>query len=246
MSALHDSLMRHELGHALAGTLSGLRVKRVWAPPPPDFDGPPENPDDLAGCVEFHRGSRWSNAVALLGGLLADGDAPAWPIKPRPYSSDDRELARLVNEEDEVTYLELVRDTQDIIESAEFTRMNMLASELLAHPPHELDGRQLNDIKATVMNTGRQTFPVRIKALPDDEPDDDLAARLAEIQRAKEASNRAAHLPPEHLMSNPQATNGYQFNGNGKALANAREDAYKSLSHVMADLMPVQVASFEC
>jgi hypothetical protein len=192
VNALHDSLIRHELGHAVCGMLAGLKIKRVWAPSPPDFsDGPPENPDDPAGCVEFHaRGSRWSKAVALLGGLLVSDEVPPWPIEPR--TSDERKLAKLVNEEDPLVYGELIRDTQDIIESAEFTRMNRLASELLAHSPHELTGRQLADIKAMTMNTGHQTFPVRIKTLPDDE----LEARLAEIERAKEASNRVAHLPP--------------------------------------------------
>ena len=30
----------------------GVASREVWAPPPPDFDGvPPENPDELAGCV---------------------------------------------------------------------------------------------------------------------------------------------------------------------------------------------------
>jgi hypothetical protein len=163
VNSLHASLIRHELGHALVGTLSGLRVKRVWAPPPPDFDGPPDDPHAPAGQVQFIGRDKTARTLCLLGGLLANGDAPDWPIKPRPYSSDDRELARLVNEEDEVTYLELVRDAKDIIESAEFTRMNMLASELLAHPPHELGGRQLNDIKATVMNHGRKHF---LSALP--------------------------------------------------------------------------------
>jgi hypothetical protein len=257
VNAVHDRLIRHELGHAVCGSLAGCKIKRVWAPPPDFSDGPPENPDDAAGCVEFHRGSRWSNAVALLGGLLADGEVPPWPIEPR--TNDERMLAKLVNEEDPLVYGELVRDTQDIIESAEFTRMTRLASELLAHPPHELDGRQLNDIKAlamkparprhTAVTHGRQTFPTRIKALRDDEADDDLEARLAEIQRAKEASNRVAHLPPEHLMPNPQTrTNGHRSssNGNSKALNNAYEDGYKSLSHVMTDLMPVQVATFDC
>jgi hypothetical protein len=62
----------------------------------------------------------------------------------------------------------------------------------------------------------RKRWLTKIKALPADEPDDELEAALAEIERAKEASNRVAHFPPEHITPNPQTTNGYQFNGNGK------------------------------
>ena len=144
----HRRLIAHELGHALTGMLAGLRVKRVWAPPPePDvFDAPPENPDELAGFVEFHRGGdQRAKALALLAGPLAEGKpAPAWPIEPR--TNDERKLAKLVGEGDELTYLETVRDAEQIVKSDEFTRMNTLASELLAHPPHELDGKQLDHI----------------------------------------------------------------------------------------------------
>ena len=54
----HRRLIEHELGHAITALIAGLRVKRVWAPPPESdfFDGPPENPDDPAGYVDFARG----------------------------------------------------------------------------------------------------------------------------------------------------------------------------------------------
>ena len=143
----HSRLIAHELGHALVGMIAGSRVQRVWAPPPlPDFfDGRPDNPDELAGFVLSRHGDRKARTLALLGGPLAQGEpAPPWPIEPR--TDDERKLAEIVNEQDELCYLQYVRDTQRIIESDEFERMHMFASELLTHPPHRIDERQLKDI----------------------------------------------------------------------------------------------------
>ena len=175
---MHAKLIRHELGHAIVGLISGLRVKRVHTPRPPDV--PPEDLDAPAGFVEFHRGGdRRAKALALLGGPLAGGDpVPSWPIEPR--TDDERKLARLVDDSDEITFLELPRDTRQIVAGSEFTRMHSLASELLAHPPHELTGEQLHHIReATTMgNTKWQAFPTKIAIksggeAPADRPFDD-------------------------------------------------------------------------
>jgi hypothetical protein len=145
----HRRLIAHELGHALTGMLAGLRVECVWAPPPPEFDGvPPENPNEPAGFVLSRGGDRRARALMLLGGPLAEGKpAPSWPIEP--HTDDERQLAKLVAETDELCYLELTRDAEEIITSDEFTTANMLAHELIATPPYKLDERQLNDIMRT-------------------------------------------------------------------------------------------------
>ena len=74
----------------------------------------------------------------MLGGLLAEGK-PAPPGRSGRATDDERQLAEIVNEQDELAYLECVRDTQRILESDEFDRMHAFASELLAHPPHQIN-----------------------------------------------------------------------------------------------------------
>jgi hypothetical protein len=102
-----------------------------------------------------------STALALLAGPLAEGDpAPTWPLQPS--SDDERMLARLVGDGDELSYLELVRDSKQIMATSEFTRMHKLAGELLAHPPHELDGTELSDIRKVVTERKSQAFPTEI------------------------------------------------------------------------------------
>jgi hypothetical protein len=195
MNAMHRRLIKHEAGHAIVGLLSGLRVKRVWAPPP-EFDGPPENPDDPAGYVDFARGGdRRAKAVALLGGPLAEGKpAPSWPIQP--HTDDERKLAKLVGEQDELCYLELVRDADQIVKSDEFGRINMLASELLAHPPHELDGKQLDHIRETTMDTKHKTaFPTRVRVVTDPELAHVREAAYKSILAAFDAADRHAPKP---------------------------------------------------
>lgn len=143
----HRQLVNHELGHALVGLLCGRRVRCIWAPPPEPFAGyVPEDPDEPAGFVDYAPGSdRRAKALSLLGGVLAGGEpAPAWPIKPR--SRDERQLAELLRDTDELTYLETIRDAERLITSDEYDRMYMFASELLAHPPHRINQRQCEDI----------------------------------------------------------------------------------------------------
>lgn len=246
MNGLHRKLIAHEAGHALVGLLSGFDVERVWAPPPPDMTVPPADPDAPAGFVDFKPGGdRRAKALTLLGGLLVDGKSPAWPIVPD--SDDERKLAAIVSETDELTYLECVRDTREVIASSEFDRMNTLVSELLAHPPHELTGEQLKDIKA-VVNAHRQAFPTRVKTYGDENDRDADRDELgvisdAQVERDIEQLQRDTAIRERNIHETDHVIS----NGNRPAKsveavrAEAREWAFKSLLGTT-----VQIASFEC
>jgi hypothetical protein len=172
VNTMHRKLIEHELGHAVVGLLAGLRVKRVWAPPPGDMTAPPANPDAPAGYVDFEPGGdQRARALALLGGPLAEGKpAPSWPIAPR--TDDERKLAKLVGDSDELTFMELVRDAEETVAGGEFTRMHSLACELVAHPPHTLDGKRLDHIReATMPERKYSTFATKITTVGDEHDD---------------------------------------------------------------------------
>jgi hypothetical protein len=198
MNAMHRQLIEHEAGHAIVSLLSGLRVKRVHTPPPPDV--PPDDLDAPAGFVDLEPGGDpRARALVLLGGPLAEGKPPpAWPIAPR--TDDERKLAKLVGETDELTYLEMVRDAEEIVKGDEFTRMHMLASELLAHPPYQLDGKQLDHIRETTMDIKHKTaFPTRVRVLVDPE----VAGVREEAYKSTLATFDAVHLEAETKSLQP-------------------------------------------
>jgi hypothetical protein len=94
---------------------------------------------------------------APFAGPLAEGQPARTPIGPR--TDDERQLAKLIGEGDELSYLELVRHTLEIVADSGFIRIHRLASELVAQPPHELTGEQLADIReATVERIQVATF----------------------------------------------------------------------------------------
>ena len=139
-------MVAHELGHAVVGLDAGMRVTSLWAPPPePYADYTPDDPDEAAGHILHAGGDRRAKTLMTLGGLLAErGRAPDWPIRPR--DNDERKLAELTRDGDELTYLECVRDAAQVIGSDEFELMHTVACELLTDPPYRLTERQLNDL----------------------------------------------------------------------------------------------------
>jgi hypothetical protein len=275
MSLMHEKLIRHELAHAIVGLLSGLRVRKVWAPPPPDVAvAAAANPDAAAGCTEFEPGGdRRAKALAIAGGVLAEGRAPIFSIKPR--TRDERQLATLFADACEVDYLELLRDAEAIMDSDEYDRMYQVTSELLAHAPFELSGEQLNDIrkvvggerrkagwerKATGGERQRRTFPATITVKSygpgdDQEPPDTDCERDefglvsdAQIEHdiASILADRNGGAPAKSLSPRAQVE--------WKALAaafdgtNPLDKAEQKLKDALleASRPPVEVASFEC
>jgi hypothetical protein len=246
MNAMHRELIEHEAGHAIAGMLAGLRVHRVHAPPPPDV--PPADLDRPAGVTEFERsGDRRALAVALLGGPLAEGKpAPSWPIKPTRYSHDERELAQLVNETNALTYAEIVRHAEELLESDEFVRMHMVVCELLSHEPYSLSEEQLQGIKAVTMQQGRQVFPTRVHIKAhDDEPDDsfdwnerdELGVLSDRVIDATIRQMKRDGVYDDQPRATLDSSNGHR---SAKALDGLGKDLYNALSGLR-----VEVAEFD-
>jgi hypothetical protein len=263
---MHERLVRHELAHALVGLLSGLRVRKVSAPPPPDVEvAAAADPEAAAGLTEFEPGGDLrAKALAIAGGVLAEGNPPAFPIKGR--TRDERQLARIFADSHEVEYFECLRDTAAVMDSDEYDRMYQVTSELLSHSPFELTGQQLNDIrdvvgrkatsgkgKATGGERQHRTFPatitVKSHGLGDDhespdtdcERDPDGLVSDAQIERdlaalrADTNGGVPAKFLDERALREWKAIN----------VAIDQAEQFHNAFH-KATRLPVQVASFEC
>jgi hypothetical protein len=94
---VYDALIRHELGHAFCAQAVGLKVRRVFTPPP-DMAAAAAHPESAAGYTEFARTrDRQAKAVVLLGGPLGEGrPPPRWPLTAgTSFEHDRNELAKL-------------------------------------------------------------------------------------------------------------------------------------------------------
>jgi hypothetical protein len=161
----HKELVAHEAGHIAAGMLEGLRPHHVSAPPLPSPEYAAAHPHEQAGVATFYRGDQRTLGVATLAGMLADhSPIPDWPLD-NPRTPDERDLAEVFAETDELVYGEAVADARRLMSSKTFTRLHGIVSELLSHPPHELGEQQLVDLHKLMGEVQRSMFPVQIKCL---------------------------------------------------------------------------------
>jgi hypothetical protein len=215
LEAMHASVCAHESAHAVAGLLAGVDVTHVSAPPldlERDLPLAVADPDAPAGITNFRRPpDARARALLTLAGPLADGALPTWPIKPR--TPDERELASLCEGYTEFEWLELIRDTRELL--AKGNGMHSLISELLQHGV-ELNELMLRDLKNIEekrmermdMERTYQTFPatIRIKGTTDRERDElgVIADSVADSDGAKlraEAERVALEVDPRHAMA---------------------------------------------